>query len=177
MILTNAEICRRYAEKNREKERVRGRENYAKNREKLIAQKAEYAKANRHKIRAQDKIRRAVKAGKIEKLTCEVCANEKSHAHHEDYDKPLDVVWLCRKHHARRHVEIDKENNNERPKGENAPMAKLTNNQAEEIRRVFEAEKVTKKWLAIKYGVSWQTINKVIRGNCYKPKKEADSNE
>lgn len=27
-------------------------------------------------------------------------------AHHEDYTKPLEVVFLCRKHHARRHIEL-----------------------------------------------------------------------
>jgi hypothetical protein len=29
-------------------------------------------------------------------------------AHHEDYDKPLDVIWLCRTHHKLRHREINK---------------------------------------------------------------------
>ena len=24
-------------------------------------------------------------------------------AHHEDYDKHLDVIWMCRKHHKKLH--------------------------------------------------------------------------
>lgn len=41
----------------------------------------------------------AVRSGKLFKQPCEVCGNQKSEAHHEDYDKPLDVIWLCRLHH------------------------------------------------------------------------------
>lgn len=31
---------------------------------------------------------------------------EKAHAHHENYDYPLDVIWYCPKHHAERHKEL-----------------------------------------------------------------------
>jgi hypothetical protein len=34
---------------------------------------------------------------------CEVCGAESAHRHHDDYDKPLDVRWLCREHHAELH--------------------------------------------------------------------------
>lgn len=44
----------------------------------------------------------AIKRGKIKALPCFVCG-AKAHAHHPDYDQPLDVVWLCPKHHKETH--------------------------------------------------------------------------
>ena len=59
-----------------------------------------YNKEQRHKKRAHLQCWRAVKEGTLARLPCEVCgATEKIKAHHEDYNKPLDVHWLCRKHH------------------------------------------------------------------------------
>ena len=40
--------------------------------------------------------------------SCEVCFAEGAEGHHEDYGKPLEVVWLCKKHHAERHSELRK---------------------------------------------------------------------
>ena len=37
--------------------------------------------------------------GKIKSEPCEVCCVENTQAHHTDYRKPLDVKWLCIKHH------------------------------------------------------------------------------
>jgi excisionase family DNA binding protein len=37
---------------------------------------------------------------------CAVCGAKSVEAHHEDYLKPFEVVWLCKKHHAQRHVEL-----------------------------------------------------------------------
>ena len=52
------------------------------------------------KIKARDKVYRAVKSGKLEKQPCEVCGDPKSEAHHyKGYKFPLDVQWLCKKHH------------------------------------------------------------------------------
>ena len=44
-----------------------------------------------------------VRKGKVAKKPCEVCGNENSEAHHPDYDKPLEVRWLCRDHHLELH--------------------------------------------------------------------------
>jgi hypothetical protein len=53
--------------------------------------------------RAQVLLGSAVRTGKVERLPCFVCG-EKAEAHHPDYDRPLDVVWLCRPHHMQAHA-------------------------------------------------------------------------
>lgn len=54
---------------------------------------------------AQKKLQHAVKIGKIIKpKNCEDCLEERRlSAHHEDYEKPLKVVWLCSSCHKIRH--------------------------------------------------------------------------
>jgi len=47
----------------------------------------------------------AVKNGTLIKLSC-WCGNPKTEAHHPDYSKPLEVQWLCRKHHKREHAKL-----------------------------------------------------------------------
>jgi hypothetical protein len=48
----------------------------------------------------------AVRKGTLVKKPCEVCGANKSHGHHEDYDRPLDVIWLCPRHHSDRHIHL-----------------------------------------------------------------------
>lgn len=55
--------------------------------------------------RAQNALNNALRDGKIERRPCEVCAQPKGvHAHHKDYSKPLDVIWLCARCHHRLHA-------------------------------------------------------------------------
>ena len=62
-----------------------------------------WIKSNLEKRRIYLKVKRAVDSGKIIKTPCVICGNKKSEGHHEDYSKPLEVIWLCRLHHAELH--------------------------------------------------------------------------
>ena len=44
--------------------------------------------------------------GKIKRENCQVCGGERSEMHHEDYSKPVEVMWLCRECHLMWHREI-----------------------------------------------------------------------
>lgn len=59
------------------------------------------------KLKAYNAVQKALKVGTITKSPCEICEEPKAHAHHEDYSKPLDVMWLCPLHHNERHKIID----------------------------------------------------------------------
>lgn len=57
----------------------------------------------RMKLRVRGQCAWAIKSGKLTRLPCESCGATKSEAHHEDYSKPLEVKWLCRKCHGAAH--------------------------------------------------------------------------
>lgn len=59
------------------------------------------------RVAAHNKVARALSSGLIQKQKCCICGSEKSMAHHESYDKPLDVIWYCQIHHKARHKEIN----------------------------------------------------------------------
>lgn len=55
------------------------------------------------KTKARRKVNHEIASGRLERKPCMHCGSLKSEAHHHDYSKPLDVVWLCRTHHAEEH--------------------------------------------------------------------------
>jgi hypothetical protein len=57
--------------------------------------------------RAHNAVTRAIKKERLVRAPCCRCGSERSLAHHEDYDKPLDVIWLCQPCHKQRHKEMN----------------------------------------------------------------------
>ena len=70
-----------------------------------------YRKSKR-KNEARAKAVWALESGKLIKQLCERL-NENCnvgltvHMHHDDYDKPFDVMWLCPHHHGEHHKELN----------------------------------------------------------------------
>lgn len=64
---------------------------------------ANWRRANPDKYDAHLAVQRALNAGQLKKEGCEVCGHADVDAHHDRYDNPLGVRWLCRRHHARLH--------------------------------------------------------------------------
>jgi hypothetical protein len=48
-------------------------------------------------------VSKALKSGKLKRGPCEVCGVIDVQAHHDDYNKPLDIRWLCFVHHRELH--------------------------------------------------------------------------
>jgi hypothetical protein len=61
---------------------------------------------NREKRFAHRRVYKAVKEGTLVRQPCEICGELRVDAHHEDYSKPLDVMWLCKLHHRQIHAKI-----------------------------------------------------------------------
>jgi hypothetical protein len=60
-----------------------------------------YVARHPDKAHAHRAVQNAIRAGKLLRQPCEVCRTTiKVQAHHHDYSKPLDVRWLCFKHHG-----------------------------------------------------------------------------
>ncbi len=48
-----------------------------------------------------------LKRGHLKKTACVACGDPVVQAHHADYSKPLEVTWLCRKHHTDLHKLVE----------------------------------------------------------------------
>lgn len=66
--------------------------------------RARYRLKYPEKYNAEKILLRARQKGEIIQQPCIICGNIKSQAHHENYNKPLDIIWLCRKCHIALHT-------------------------------------------------------------------------
>jgi hypothetical protein len=97
----STERVRRWREKNRDRaiaQTLRATQNHRKN--------------NPEKARARNALNLAIRRGHIKKKPCLICRSLKVQGHHQDYSKPLDVTWLCRKHHLEIHATNEKGHTN-----------------------------------------------------------------
>ena len=95
------ETYRRHREDRLKKQRLK-KECFRKNARNKYNEDPEYRK----KVLARAKARYALKTGKIIKPSvCEVdgCNSTDIVIHHYDYDRPLDVMWVCFKCHHKIH--------------------------------------------------------------------------
>lgn len=61
------------------------------------------------RVEARNTLIRAIKSGEIRRGNCEVCGEQMAQGHHDDYNQPLNVRWLCRKHHRELHESLNKQ--------------------------------------------------------------------
>jgi len=78
----------------KEYERKDDRKQYFKEYDKQRDVLKKYARQNTNKLLSK---------GIIIKQKCLKCGDSNVEAHHPDYNKPLEVIWLCRIHHAEIH--------------------------------------------------------------------------
>jgi hypothetical protein len=60
----------------------------------------EWALLSNQQMKAHREVYKAIQAGTLKRQPCQVCGSTSNiEAHHPDYSKPLEVEWVCRKHH------------------------------------------------------------------------------
>jgi len=99
------EALRRKNDDNRfERNRLKHKNWRDRNREKLNEYGRKWYQNNKEKRRANAMLKRAIDIGKISRPDfCSECGNKcKPDGHHNDYTKPLSVIWLCKVCHMRK---------------------------------------------------------------------------
>jgi hypothetical protein len=96
------EMSNKFPEKNRQ-----NRKRYYQKHKELIKEKRKLAyNINSQKAKAHGIVQVAKNNGLLRQDRCCVCGNNNTVAHHEDYTKPLEVIWLCSLHHNKLHKQI-----------------------------------------------------------------------
>lgn len=93
-----------YARRNREKKRVWNNAYHARISDQRSERTRAYRDRHPEKRVAHQAVQTAIRNGTLTAQPCSACGAPKTHAHHDDYSKPLDVLWLCHGHHMERHA-------------------------------------------------------------------------
>lgn len=105
---TNSERGREVGRKRhfteKRKEWVRSYRSKIEVREKMRRATNNWKAENPEKRKAHSLVEKACRSGKLHRKPCCVCGESVSIAHHEDYSKPFDIIWLCSKHHNSYHA-------------------------------------------------------------------------
>lgn len=100
----NVDYFRAYDRGRRTKEFVTAEE-WAEHIKVRYSRTVKYREENPKKWSAHQKVGKAIRSGQLVPQPCEQCGNTDVHGHHDDYDKPLEVRWLCSEHHIAWHLE------------------------------------------------------------------------
>jgi hypothetical protein len=73
----------------------------------IVSNTKSWRKANPMKSVAHRAVSAAIRNGSLKRLPCQNCGETAHvHGHHDDYSKPLDVMWLCARCHSARHAHL-----------------------------------------------------------------------
>lgn len=99
-----------YARQHRDKKRASNNAYHARmSPDKRNAITAAYRARHPDRKTAHQSVQTAIRNGTLVKSVCVVCGNPKTHGHHDDYTKPLEVKWLCHAHHMELHALAQRE--------------------------------------------------------------------
>ena len=98
------ETWQRYADENGEKLKEKNRVRRIATVQQASAYREAYKAKYAPKVNAKNVVWSHLLTGRLQKMPCEICADPVSDAHHDDYAKPLEIRWLCRRHHAQWHA-------------------------------------------------------------------------
>lgn len=93
-----------WAKKNRERKRASNNAYHARISGKRAERTRQYRESYPEKRAAHQAVQTALRNGTLVRQPCEVCGTVKVHAHHDDYERPLSVRWLCHTHHMEHHA-------------------------------------------------------------------------
>lgn len=149
----------------RERRLVRAREWKRRHAGKHAQSVAAYRKKHPERWRAQNAVSYALRKGQLVKGSCAQCGTSKDIcAHHEDYSKPLDVVWLCRPCHIRHHGPQLWRG----PRPGNTAVSKLTGEIVRRIRKILATGLLTNAELGRLFDVTPENISAIRDGKTWR---------